>query len=61
MWDRSFGLLHEDLGGVVGVNKGLMLKLPVAHVAVHPRVRGERLRVSIEFANLLDLPVEIFK
>jgi len=59
MWDRSFGLLHEDLGGVVGIHKGLMLKLPVAHVAVHPRVHGERLHVSIEFAHLLDLPVEI--
>ena len=36
-----------------------MLKLSVAHVAVHARVHGERLHVSIVFANLLDLSVEI--
>jgi hypothetical protein len=30
------GLFHEDLGGVVGVNEGLVPEVTVPHVTVHP-------------------------
>lgn len=55
----SFGLLHEDLGGVVGVDEGLVAELSVSHVAVHAAVLGEHLHVVLVFSDLFDAAVQV--
>jgi hypothetical protein len=52
--------LHEDEGGVVGVDEGLGGEFAVPDVVVHAAVLGEHLHVVFVFAHLLYAFVQIF-
>ena len=55
-----FRLFHEDVWGIIGINKGLIWKLAVSDIVVHSTILSKHLHVIIVFTDLFNALIQQF-